>query len=43
MVQVAPIAHHTSYKRHALARNGLIRKCNMLFRELTRRPNSNQA
>jgi hypothetical protein len=43
MVQVALIAHHTPNKRHAMARNGLIRKCSMLFRELTRRPNSNQA
>jgi hypothetical protein len=43
MVQVAPVAHHTPNKRNAMARNGLIRNCSMLFRELTRRPNSNQA
>lgn len=42
MVQVAPVAHRTPNKRHAVARNGLIQKCSMLFRELTRWPNSNQ-
>jgi hypothetical protein len=43
MVQVALIAHHTPNKLPAVARNGLIGKCSMLFRELTRCPNSYQA